>query len=38
MLKKTVNHAKKVAKNLKKRAAAAESRAKKLSKKYHSQK
>lgn len=38
MLKKTVNHAKKVAKNLAKRARAAASTAKKLSKKYHASK
>ena len=38
MLKKTVNKARAVAKSLKKRATAAEHRAKKLAKKYHSSK
>ncbi len=38
MLKKTVNKAKRVAASLKKRAAKAATRAKKLSKKYHSEK
>lgn len=38
MLKKTVNKAKAVAKRLKVRAAQAEKRAKKISKKYHSEK